>query len=151
MISMDNREDGKIRPLFEMGTETPAPPEQIQEIENRIEEGKRVVKRLTAIYKDHQQAAIPLKIKLGHSDLRLVIDALKKHAKGEDASPVAGARDEIHGYCLNRLFEELVVEPSNILFTTKTGPDTIRYDAMNPTFWTECLDLLESSICSEKE
>ena len=64
----------------------------------------------------------------------MVIDALKKHAKGEDASPVAGARDEIHGYCLNRLFEELVVEPSNILFTTKTGPDTIRYDAMNPTF-----------------
>ena len=59
--------------------------------------------------------------------------------------------DEIHGYCLNRLFDELVEEPSNILFTTKTGPDTIRYDAMNASFWIECLDLMEASFSSPKE
>ena len=56
--------------------------------------------------------------------------------------------DEIHGYCLNRLFDELVEEPSNILFTTKTGPDTMRYDAMNAAFWIECLDLMEDTFCS---
>ena len=64
---------------------------------------------------------------------------------------VGGARDEIHGYCLNRLFDELVEEPSNILFTTKTGPDSIRYDAMNAKFWLECLDLMEAIFCSPKE
>ena len=51
----------------------------------------------------------------------------------------------IHAHVLTRLFEELVEEPSNILFTTVTGPETTRYDAMNPSFWLECLDLMEKT------
>ena len=137
-----------VRPLFEMGSEIPSNPEVEQEIKDRKGEAKRVVKRLISIFEDHKDAAIPLKIKLSSEDLRLVINALRDHAKGGASSPVSGSRDEIHGYCLNRLFDELVEEPSNILFTTKTGPDTMRYDAMNASFWIECLDLMESTFCN---
>lgn len=137
-----------VRPLFEMGSEIPSNPEVEQEIQDRQGEAKRVVKRLYAIFEDHKDAALPLKIKLVSDDLRLIINALREHARGGEGSPVPGSREEIHGYCLNRLFDELVEEPSNILFTTKTGPDTMRYDAMNAEFWIECLDLMEATFCS---
>ena len=137
-----------VRPLFEMGSEIPSNPEVEQEIQDCKGEAERVVKRLTTIFEDHKDAAIPLKIKLSSQDLRLVLKALRDHAKGGSGSPVSGSRDEIHGYCLNRLFDELVEEPSNILFTTRTGPDTMRYDAMNASFWIECLDLMETTLCN---
>ena len=41
------------------------------------------------------------------------------------------------------------MEPSNVLFTTRTGPDSIRYDAMEPDFWIECLDLMERTLCPD--
>ena len=140
-----------VRPLFEMGSELPPSAEVKQEISDRKGEAKRVIKRLTAIFEDHKKAALSLNVDLGTSDLSSVIEALREHAQGGSGVPVPGFRDEIHSYCLNRLFDELVEEPSNILFTTKTGPDTIRYDAMNATFWIECLDLMEASFCSPKE
>ena len=146
---MNSEEPPKtVRPLFEMGSEIPSNPEVGQEIQDRKGEAERVVKRLTTIFEDHKDAAIPLKIKLSSQDLRLVLKALRDHAKGGSGSPVSGSRDEIHGYCLNRLFDELVEEPSNILFTTKTGPDTMRYEAMNASFWIECLDLMETTLCN---
>ena len=137
-----------VRPLFEMGSELPQNPEVEQDIQDRKGEAKRVTKRLAFIFEEQKDAALPLKINLGGEDLQLVISALRDHARGGVGSPVPGSRDEIHGYCLNRLFDELVEEPSNILFTTKTGPDTMRYDAMNATFWIECLDLMEDTFCS---
>ena len=136
-----------VRPLFEMGTETPAPVEADQEMDDPAGEARRVAKRLAAIVEDHRQAAKPLKIELSSTDIKLVIGSLKQHARGAKGLPVPGARDEIHGYCLNRLFEELVEEPSNILFTTKKGPDVVRYDAMNASFWIECLELFEVMYC----
>ena len=134
------------RPLFEEKAKIP-PPESQQEIEDRKAEATRVVKRLAAIVEDHRQAALPLNIDLGAEDISFVLDALRDHAQGGSGTPVSGARDEIHGYCLNRLFDELVEEPSNILFTTVTGPITIRYEAMNAAFWMECLDLMEATYC----
>lgn len=136
------------RALFESGNESFSPPEIQHEIGDRKAEAKRIVKRLAAIVEDHRHAALPLNIELGASDLSSVLEALRKHAQGDPGKPVAGARDEIHAYCLDRLFDELVEEPSNILFTTKTGPKTIRYDAMNAAFWIECLDLMEATFCS---
>ena len=133
--------------LFEMGTEMPPPVEAKQEIENPAQESQRIVNRLAIIVEDHKRAAEQLNIKLGPNDLALVIDSLKNHAKGGKGTPVSGARDEIHGYCLNRLFDELVEEPSNILFMTQKGADTVRYDAMNANFWLECLDLFELTYC----
>lgn len=137
-----------IRPLFDV---LPPFPEKKQEIGNRKAESKRIVKRLAAIIEDHRQAAVHLDLELGAEDIALVIGALREHAQGNPGTPVPGARDEIHGYCLNRLFDELVEEPSNILFTTKTGPDTIRYDAMNAEFWLECLNLMEATFCPPEE
>ena len=147
MMSPDER-IRTVRPLFEMGSELPQNPEVEQDIQDRKGEAKRVIKRLAAIFAEHKDAALQLKINLGGGDLQLVISALRDHARGGGGSPVPGSRDEIHGYCLNRLFDELVEEPSNILFTTKTGPDTMRYDAMNASFWIECLDLMENTFCS---
>ena len=141
---------GTVRPLFEMGTELPPPPEIEQEIGDWKAEAKRIVKRLAAIVEDHRQSALPLNIELGANDIGSVLNALREHAQGHPGTPVTGARDEIHGYCLNRLFDELVEEPSNILFITNTGPDTVRYDAMNATFWMECLDLMETTYVSPK-
>jgi len=139
-----------IRPLFEKGTETPVPVEAKQEMEDPNGEAQRIVKRLVAIVEDHKQGAKPLNIELGVDDVREVISSLKKHAKGGAGVPVSGARDEIHGYCLNRLFEELVEEPSNILFTTQKGTDAVRYDAMSANFWLQCLELFELKYCIPK-
>jgi len=133
--------------LFDFGTETLPPVEANQEMDDPAGEACRIVKRLVAIVEDHRQSAIPLKVELTSGDLKSVLDALREHAKGKAGIPVPGARDEIHGYILNRLFEELVEEPSNILFTTQKGKDTIRYDAMNAAFWIECLDLMEARYC----
>ena len=135
------------RPLFEMGTESPPLPDVKQEIGDRVGEAKRVIKRLADIVEDHRKAAVSLNVKLGPDELRSVLKSLRDHANGGAGLPVSGARDEIHGYCLNRLFEELVEEPSNILFTTNTGPGSVRYDAMSVPFWIECLDLMESTFC----
>ena len=147
MMSPDER-IRTVRPLFEMGSELPQNFEVEQDIQDRKGEAKRVIKRLAPIFAEHKDAALQLKINLCGGDLQLVISALRDHARGGGGSPVPGSRDEIHGYCLNRLFDELVEEPSNILFTTKTGPDTMRYDAMNASFWIECLDLMENTFCS---
>lgn len=133
-----------IRPLFDI---LPPTPKVEQKIVDRKGEAKRIVKRLAAIVEDHRQSALPLDIEIGAREISLVLRALRDHARGGAGTPVPGARDEIHGYCLNRLFDELVEEPSNILFTTQTGADTIRYDAMNAEFWIECLDLMEAIYC----
>ena len=52
-----NEPTNRVRPLFEMGSELPPAPEVKQEIGNRKEEAKRVVKRLYAIFEDHREAA----------------------------------------------------------------------------------------------
>ena len=146
-----NEPTNRIRSLFEKGSEVPPTPDIKQEIGDRKAEAKRIVKRLAAIVEEHRQAAQPLNIELGSEDLGSVIGALREHSSGKQGKPVSGSRDEIHAYCLDRLFDELVEEPSNILFTTQTGSKTIRYDAMSADFWIECLDLMEATFCPPEE
>ncbi|MEM6912071.1 MAG: hypothetical protein AAF555_10880 [Verrucomicrobiota bacterium] len=147
----ERRKRGPLPSLYEIGKEPCSSPPPAQEIQDRKAEAKRVVARLAALVEEHRQAALPLHLELGVQDLRLVLGALRRHAHGHPGKPLPGARDEIHAHCLTRLFDELVEEPSNILFPTKTGPDTIRYEAMNIPFWLECLALLEATYCpSEK-
>jgi hypothetical protein len=134
-----------VRPLFEIAPNAPVIPEDKPEIANRPAEAKRVLKRIAAIIEDHRQASAPLKVEFGIDELRIVINALRDHAKGGAGAVETDGKDEMKDYCLTRLFEELVEEPSNILYTTSTGPDTIRYDAMESAFWIECLDLLEKN------
>jgi len=133
--------------LFDFGLNTPPPVEVEQPMDDPLAESKHIIQRLCVIVEDHRQAASHMDIQLGSNDLKLVIGALREHARGKEGLPVPHARDEIHGYCLNRLFEELVEEPSNILYTTKKAADTVRYDAMNTKFWIECLDLMEAKYC----
>lgn len=146
-----NEPTNRIRSLFEKGSEVPPTPDVKQEIGDRKAEAKRIVKRLSGIVEEHRQAAKPLSIQLSGKDLACVLNALREHAQGKPGKPVSGSRDEIHAYCLDRLFDELVEEPSNILFTTQTGSKTIRYDAMSADFWMECLDLMEATFCSPEE
>jgi len=115
-------------------------------IESPTEEKKRVIKRLEALAAEHVRSAERVGIKLSKEDFRAVFGALRQHAKLGKAEPFDSARDEIHLYVLDTMFAELVEEPSNILYTTRTGEDTMRYDAMHPDFWIECLDLLESKL-----
>ena len=77
-----------------------------------------------------------------------MIAALRDHADGGSGSPVPGARDDIHAHVLNRLFDELVEEPSNILFAKPNadGSKPSGYQAMDVTFWRDCLDAWEAQL-----
>jgi hypothetical protein len=134
-----------IRPLFKIEEEKPGPPVDAPEIINRPQEAKRVAKRITSIVDEHRHASLALGVTLGAAELRIVIAALRDHAKGGPGTLDLTNRDELQSHCLRRLFEELVEEPSNILYATKTGADSIRYDAMESSFWIECLDLLQKN------
>ena len=136
-----------IRPLFEV-EEEPELPADKPEIANRPDEARRVVKRISTIIDEHHEASRPLGVELNGSKLHVVIYALRDHAKGGSGTLDLADRDEIQAHCLQRLFDELVEEPSNILYVTKTGPDSERYDAMDSEFWLECLDLLETITTS---
>ena len=137
-----------IRPLFNINEEEPTPPVDAPEIVNRPQEAKRVVKRITSIIDEHKQACLSLRVTLDATELSIVIAALRDHAKGGSGTLDLSQHDEIASHCLQRLFEELVEEPSNILYATSTGADTIRYDAMESSFWIECLDLLQKNNSS---
>ncbi len=135
------------RPLIAVGDDEPLHSEP--RTDDRRAEAVGVVKRLLIIVGDHARSATLLGIELSPADLRAVFGALRDHARGGPGVPVPGARDEIHSHVLDRLFDELVEEPSNVLHSTRTGPDSIRYEAMDPAFWIECLDLLENTLCPD--
>ena len=138
-----------VRKLFSVVQEEPKADPNQKEMMNRKAEAQRVVKRLEKIIKEHYQASLSLSIDLSDENLKIVTNALRDHARGGTGNITLKENDEIRAHCLNRLFEELVEEPSNILYTTSTGADTMRYDAMDLTFWIECLDLLDQSIAAQ--
>ncbi|PQJ27825.1 hypothetical protein [Rubritalea profundi] len=138
-----------VRKLFSVVQEEPKADPNQKEMVNRKAEAQRVVKRLEKIIKEHYQASLSLSIDLSDENLKIVTNALRDHARGGTGNITLKENDEIRAHCLNRLFEELVEEPSNILYTTSTGADTMRYDAMDLTFWIECLDLLDQSIAAQ--
>lgn len=109
----------------------------------QIDSETLVVKRITTIIAEHRDASRSLDVEIGAPELHLVIDGLRNHAQGGKGTLDLAEVDEIKAHCLNRLFEELVEEPSNIPYTTQTSPDSVRYDAMETDFWLECLDLLK--------
>ena len=139
-----------IRPLFDFDQRGVSLPIDKPVIENRVAEAKRVIKRLAAIILEHREVSLQLGFELEGEDLRIVIEALREHAVGGRGFLQLSDHDEIQSHCLNRLYEELVEEPSNILYATPTGPDSTRYDAMDPSFWIECLNLLEEKILKKK-
>jgi len=113
-----------------------------QEIADRAGEARRVVARLLAIIADHQPSAKRLGVALDPPALATVLSALLAESHRQDPRPILVQADEIRTYVLTTLYEELLVEPSNILHTTKINDEVIRYEAMEVDFWRECLATL---------
>jgi hypothetical protein len=114
-------------------------PKAPQEIEDRKGEAKRIVKRLLAIIADHHSSADCIGVALDPGLLLQVVAALEAETRNEDPSPLLRHEDEVRAYLMRALYEELLEEPSNILFTTQVNEDVVRYEAMEAGFWRECL------------
>lgn len=123
-----------------------APRRAAQEIEDRKGEAKRITKRLLAIIADHHSSADHIGVALDQQMLLKVVAALEAEARNEDPRPLLQDDDEVLTYLMGALYEELLEEPSNILFTTQVNPDTVRYDAMEVSFWQECLAELRGQL-----
>jgi len=117
-----------------------------QEIEDRKGEAKRIVKRLLAIIADHHSSADHIGVALDQVLLLKVVSALEAEARDEDPTPLLQDDDEVLAYLMRALYEELLEEPSNILFTTQVNPETVRYEAMEAGFWRECLAELKRQL-----
>jgi hypothetical protein len=117
-----------------------------QDIEDRKGEARRIVKRLLAIIEEHRVSALRMEFTLDAPALDTVIRALEAETRNEDAALVLNDVDEIRRYILTSLYEDLLAEPSNILFTTHIAKDVVRYEAMEADFWEECLALLRTQL-----
>jgi hypothetical protein len=114
-----------------------------QAIEDRKGETQRIVKRLLAIIADHHSSAKCIGVALDQKRLLQVIAALEAETRNQPPAPFIADADEVFAYLMQALYEELLEEPSNVLFTTQTGVDSVRYEAMEVKFWQECLAALK--------
>lgn len=117
-----------------------------QPIEDRSAEAKRVVKRLLALIADHHQSASRIDVELDAAALHSVVLALEAESRGENPSSHLQTGGELIRYVKNALYEELLEEPSNILFTTRVNAEVTRYEAMEVAFWRECLAELRRQL-----
>ena len=117
-----------------------------QDIEDRKGETARVVKRLLALIEDHRVSATRLGITLDAPAIDVVLRALEAETRREDPTPILKHGEEVRSYVLTALYEELIAEPSNILFTTQVSEDIIRYEAMEAAFWAECIAALRKKL-----
>lgn len=105
----------------------------------RSMERKRVTKRLISIIHEHQIVANRLGVEFNHILIHRTIDALIAEASATTSAANLVDLNEVTQYLLTSLYEELLEEPSNILYTTKVSIDVVRYEAMDVLFWKECL------------
>lgn len=133
---------GGVSPLPEL--EPAKPP---QEIEDRKGETRRVVKRLMAIIEEHRVSAQRIGVTLDAAALEIVLNALEAETRMEDPQPILqSSANELLRYVVSSLYEELLAEPSNILFTTHVAKDVVRYEAMEAAFWKECVAALRQKL-----
>ncbi len=121
-----------------------------QEIENRNGETSRIIKRLLAILEEHRAAALRMNFFFDANTLDTVLRALEAETCSEDPFAILADPDEIRSYILASLYEDLLAEPSNILFTTQVTEDVVRYEAMEAAFWKECVAGLREKIISSE-
>ena len=119
-----------------------------QDIDDRKGEARRIVKRLLAIIEEHRTAALRMNFFFDTNTLDVVLRALEAETHGEDPSAILSDPDEIRAYLLTSLYEDLLAEPSNILFTTQVAEDVVRYEAMEAAFWKECVAGLRQKLIS---
>jgi hypothetical protein len=130
-----------VSPLPEL--EPVKPP---QEIEDRKGEIRRILKRLLAIIEEHRLIALRMSILLDAAAIQQVLLALEAETRREDPQPHLITGDEVRDYVLTSLYEELLAEPSNILFTTHIARDVVRYEAMEVAFWKKCVAALRLKL-----
>jgi hypothetical protein len=124
-----------------------APSRPPQEIEDRKGEARRIVKRLMAIIEEHRVSAQRIGVTLDADALDMVIQALEAEIRMDDPLAVLkSSGDELLSYVTSALYEELLAEPSNILFTTHVAKDVVRYEAMEPAFWKQCIAVLRQEL-----
>lgn len=120
-----------------------------QEIEDRKGEARRIVKRLLTIIEEHRVSALRMGFTLDVPALDTVIRALEAETRNEDPLLILADADEVRSYILTSLYEDLLAEPSNILFTTHIAKDVVRYEAMEVAFWKECVAALRRELVPE--
>lgn len=145
---MDQDRPLQLRGLFpiEPLEIAPEPVRSPQEIEDRRGEARRISKRLLAIIADHHRSAEHLSVAMDRDFLLEVIDALFAESERKDPAPFLNDADEVRSYLKRALYEELLEEPSNVLFTVQVSPDVMRYEAMEVEFWRECLAQLKAKL-----
>ena len=120
----------------------PAEPVLPRPIEDPQGEQRRVLKRLRDLIEMHQDLAERIGVLLGVVDIVAVIDALVAEAEGGDPHSALKHVDEVREYARLTMYDELLLEPSNVLLTTQVNADTVRYDSMPRAFWVDCLRTL---------
>lgn len=123
-----------------------ARPVPVQAVEGRDDEVGRVVKRLLAILREYRGSARRVGSPLDGAALREVVQALRIESFGGDHRALLHHPDPVAAWLRASLFQELVEEPSNVLFTTRLDEETVRYEAMETAFWRECLAALEERL-----
>ncbi len=118
---------------------TPEAQTEPYEIEDRPAEIRRVVKRLEHLLASHLDSAQRMNKQLGEDDFRSIFAALEAEADGLNPQSHLSCPDTVREYLRGLIYEELLGEPSNILYSTRVSKDVIRYDAMPKEFWKECL------------
>ncbi len=121
-------------------------PARSQPIDDRDGEGERIVRRLLALVREHRASARRIGSPLDRDALLRIVEALRIESFGGDPQALLRHEDPIAAYLRQALFQELLEEPSNVLFTTQLDEETIRYEAMETAFWRECLGRLAERI-----
>lgn len=120
----------------------PDAPQGQLEVEDAPAEVRRVVKRLKSLLVPHFEGAARMGVSLGADDLRAVFAALIAEADQLNPEPLLQCPEELRHYVRRTMFDELVGEPSNVLYTTQVNAEVIRYEAMPTDFWKSCLQAL---------
>ena len=120
-------------------------------IENRPQECARIVKRLLEMIDRHVASLAKSGLSISWAEMQLVLLALEADADGRDVNVHLEAADEISAYVKRNLYDEIVVEPSNIFYTTQVDGKTVRYEALPKDFWRECLSLLRQKLRELRE
>jgi hypothetical protein len=120
-------------------------------IENRPQECSRIVKRLLEMIDRHVASLTKSGLSISWAEMQLVLLALEADADGRDVNVHLEAADEISAYVKRNLYDEIVVEPSNIFYTTQVDGKTVRYEALPKDFWKECLSLLRQKLTELRE
>ena len=122
----------------------PRPQEPV--IEDTPAEIRRVVARLKSLLPPWIEIGRRMGIALGAEDFLAVFEALL--AEADQLNPMAclECSEELRLYWRQSLYEELLAEPSNILYSTVVNEDVVRFEAMPTSFWKTCILQLRNQI-----